>query len=81
MLTYNLESKSTNFFVIVWKWLVSMILAARGKKKLEKLVKSWDQNALESLLYRDYLTFPTFLLLFCQIWKVIIFKKYFRPYK
>ena len=79
MLTYNLGLKKTYFFVIVWKWLVSMVLAARGKKKLEKSVKSRDQIDLKFLIYKDYFYLLTFLLLFFSFRKVIILKDILDP--
>ena len=79
MLTYNSGLNFTDFFVIVWKWLVSTILAARSEKKLEKSVKSRDQIDLKSLIYKDYFYLLTFLLFFFSFRKVIILKDILDP--
>jgi len=79
MLTYNLGVNVADFFAIVWKWLVSTVLAARGKKKLEKSVKSRVKIDPKSLIYKDYFYLPTFLLFFFSFKKVIILKDILDP--
>ena len=78
MLTYRCCIFATDFFAYR---LESLIQADCGEGRGEKSRKSRKKSGLKLLIYKDYLYFPTFLLFFCQKLKVIIFKKYFRPYK
>ena len=66
MLTYRCCIFATDFFAYR---LESLIQAASSEGRGEKSRKSRKKSGLKSLIYKDYLYFPTFLLFFFQFWK------------
>ena len=71
MLTYKCCKNVTDFFAYR---LESLVLAASSEGRGEKSRKSRKKSDLKSLIYKDYLYFPTFLLFFFSFGKVIIEK-------
>jgi len=71
MLTYRCCKNVTDFFAYR---LESLVLAASSEGRGEKSRKSRKKSDLKSLIYKDYLYFSTFLLLFFRK-KIVIIRK------